>query len=170
MHVIDLKQKQAWPSGPRCYVQVVVCSHAWVRVPPLAFLLFCFSTLFLSCYPCGYLMNDKKVVAEYILNIVVWIEIVIELWWCFLWKYMQYVCPKKDSRMYISLFVLHMELICNYIVFIAKGKDPRAVITIYIINTRFQQLLLVLSTYWLSLEWEGCHGTNTPKIKLVIYK
>ena len=45
MHVVDLFQKQAWPSGPRCYVQVVVCSHAWVRVPPLAFLLF----LFLGC-------------------------------------------------------------------------------------------------------------------------
>ena len=46
MHVVDFFQKQAWPSGPRCYVQVVVCSHAWVRVPPLAFLLFCFPLCF----------------------------------------------------------------------------------------------------------------------------
>ena len=30
-------RKQVCPSGPRSYVQVVVCSHAWVRVPPLAF-------------------------------------------------------------------------------------------------------------------------------------
>ena len=36
---LEEKQEQAWPSGPRCYVQVVVCSHAWVRVPPLAFFL-----------------------------------------------------------------------------------------------------------------------------------
>ena len=35
-------KKQVCPSGPRSYVQVVVCSHAWVRVPPLAFLYFFF--------------------------------------------------------------------------------------------------------------------------------
>ena len=36
---------QIWPSGLRCYVQVVVCSHAWVQIPLFAFFLFPFTVI-----------------------------------------------------------------------------------------------------------------------------
>ena len=49
------------PSGPRSYVQVVVCSHAWVRVPPLAFFLFKPFSDFLFSTMTEYILNYQEV-------------------------------------------------------------------------------------------------------------